>query len=226
MKPQEEQCFEYPDQYRILMDGRWELDDLYTIPHTFEQCYSFIYCFDASVRPINSNRIDFALHKYPWRGGYSYINIYSVLRNQIEWRDRPRIRAIKYSSPGWIDLALNLDVAVQVAKAVGLLAGSAVAATKSYAAIAKILSAINTEREKAKLVRLKLTTEKSAQLIKLCEAHAKFLGFKSVKALNDHTGSPEVTLRLLLAHHRRLEQIGEYIEEGKVNLPTKSRKKR
>jgi hypothetical protein len=66
---------------------------------------------------------------------------------------------------------------------------------------------------------MKLTAEQDATLMKLCESHAKFLGFQSVKALNKQTGSPEVTLRLLLAHQRRLRELGEYIEKGKIRLP-------
>ena len=26
--------------YRVLMDGRWKLEDLYAFPHAFSQCYS------------------------------------------------------------------------------------------------------------------------------------------------------------------------------------------
>lgn len=224
MTPEEEQWFENPERYRILMDGRWELEDLYVMPHTFEQCYSFIYCFDATVRPISIDRIASALRGYPSRGGYSYLNIYSVLRTQISWRDRPRVREIKYASPGWLDLALNHDVALQVAKAVSALAGSAVVAAKSYAVATKALTGVKTAREKAKLANMKLTAEQDATLMKLCESHAKFLGFQSVKALNKQTGSPEVTLRLLLAHQRRLRELGKYIEEGKVRLPLKNDK--
>lgn len=222
MTPEEEQRFENPERHRILMDGRWELKDLYAVPHYFEECYSFIYCFDATVRPIDIHRIAFALRGYPWRGGYSYLNIYSVLRTQITWRDRPRVREIKYASPGWLDLSLNLDVAFQVAKSVSALAGSAVVAAKSYAAAARALTSVKTDREKAKLENLKLTAEQDAVLMKHCESLAKSLGFNSVKMLNEHTGRPGVTLRLLLAHSRRLRELGKYIEGDKISLSLKN----
>ncbi len=135
------------------------------------------------------------------------------------WRDKPRIRAIKYASPGWLDLALNLDVALQVAKVVCTFAGTAVFLAKSYAAAMKVLYSVKTEREKSRLAYLKLTIEQDAMLMKHCNAHAKLLGFKSVKALNEQTGNSEVTLRLLLAHHRRLRELGKYVEDGKVILP-------
>jgi len=34
------------ESYRVYMDGGWELEDLYTFPHAFSQCYAFIYCLD------------------------------------------------------------------------------------------------------------------------------------------------------------------------------------
>jgi hypothetical protein len=52
-----------------MWDGRWDLADLYALPHAFEQCYSFIYCFDADVAPVSSERIAYALQGYPWGGG-------------------------------------------------------------------------------------------------------------------------------------------------------------
>jgi hypothetical protein len=80
-------------------------------------------------------------------------------------------------------------------------------ATKSYAAAYKAVTNIKVEREKSKLASMKITAEQDATLMKLCESHAKFLGFSSVKALNQQTGNSEVTLRLLLAHHRRLRDL-------------------
>jgi hypothetical protein len=154
VSPEEEKWFENPERYRLLMDGRWELGDLYELPHAFEQCYSFIYCFDAEVTPISPERIGLALREYPWRGGFSYINIYQVLLNQITWRDKPRIAELKYASPGWIELALNLDVAVQVAKAVGAISVASAVAVKSYVSATKALTEVKTAREKAKATKL------------------------------------------------------------------------
>lgn len=219
MSPDEDRWFEQPGRYRILMDGRWELTDLAELPHAFEQCYSFIYCFDTEVGPLTPEWVAYVLHGYPWRGGFSYINFYSVLRNQVIWRDRPRVNAIKYASPGWMELVLNPDVAIQVAKAVAAIAASSAAAAKSYAIASKALRGIKVEREKAKLANLKLTADQDAAIMQLCEQHAKFLGFKSVRSLNEQTGNSEVTLRLLLAHHRRLRILAKFDEDGKAALP-------
>lgn len=219
MTPEERKLYENPDAYRVHMNGRWELEDLYQMPHAFEQCYSFIYCFDAEVTPLDPGRIDVALQGYPWRGGYSYLNIYTVLKGQVLWRDRPRVNEIKYASPGWVELTLAADVAIQVAKAISALAAAGAVAAKSYAAAYKFLADLKVYREKNKIAYLTLTKEQDQAILALCDVHAKHLGFKSTAALVKQTGNSEVTLRLLLAHHRRLRELALFSEEGKATFP-------
>lgn len=207
------------ESYRLLLGGNWELEDLYELPHAFDQCYAFIYCLDSELDTHNQERVDSAFTAYPWRGGYSYVNIYSVLKSQIPWQDRPRVKAIQKSSPGWLDLFLNADVAVQVARSVAALAVAGVTATKAYALIKKTLSQIKVDREKARLQALQLTASQHQTLMDMCETMAKFLGFKNIKDLHARTGSPEVSLKLLSAHYRRTSVLLEFIESGKVELP-------
>lgn len=221
----EEEEYEDPDfsddqeSYRLLLNGNWQLEDLYELPHAFDQCYAFIYCLDSELSIRDKDRVDRAFLAYPWRGGYSYVNIYSVLKNQIPWNHRPRVKAIQKASPGWLDLFLNADVAIQVAKSIAALAGAGVAATKAYAVIKKTLSQIKVEREKAKLQELQLTQAQHKTLMGMCETMAKFLGFKNLKELHAKTESPEVSLKLLSAHYRRSSVLLEYVQTGKIELP-------
>src|SRR5712671_4940806 len=118
--------------YRVILDEEWKLTDLYEFPHSYDQCYAFIYCLDSDLSPRDRARINLALEGYPWQGGYSYVNIYTVLRNQVPLRDRPRIKSISKASPGWLDLFLNVGVAIQVAQSVMALSGAAVSAAIAY----------------------------------------------------------------------------------------------
>jgi hypothetical protein len=162
------------ESYRLLLTGNWQLEDLYELPHAFDQCYAFIYCLDSELNIHDRERVDSAFVAYPWRGGYSYVNIYSVLRHQIPWRHRPRVKAIQKASPGWLDLFLNADVAIQVAKSVAALSGAGVAATKSYTLIKKTLSQIKVDRERAKLQELQLTHAQHKTLMSMCEPWQSF----------------------------------------------------
>lgn len=210
-----------PDSYRVLLDGRWRLEDLYEFPHAFSQCYAFIYCLDSELSPRKRERINEAFVGYPWRGGYSYVNIYTVLQNQVPADERPTIKSISYASPGWLDVFLNPDVAIQVAKSVGILAGSAVAAAKAYTTSMKYLAQVAIDRKRAQLQLMQLTQAQHKAVMSMCEDMAKFLGFKNVKELHQHTGNPEVSLKLLAAHYRRTSQLVAFVMEGKVKLPEK-----
>jgi hypothetical protein len=208
-----------PGTYRVLLDGRWRLKDLYEFPHAFSQCYAFTYCLDSELSPRDRERINDALVGYPWRGGYSYVNIYTVLQNQVPVEDRPTIKSISYASPGWLDIFLNPDVAIQVAKSVGILSGSAVAAAKAYATSMNYLAKVAVDRKRAQLQEMQLTQAQHKTFMSMCENMAKFLGFKNIKELHQHTGNSEVSLKLLAAHYRRTNQLVEFVKEGKVNLP-------
>lgn len=217
---QEDEYFdENQKSYRAVLDGHWNLPDLYEFPHMFDQCYAFVYCLDSELNIREKQRIDSAFVGYPWRGGYSYVNIYNVFQNQIPIQHRPRIKSIHKASPGWLDLFLNPDVAIQVAKSVSALAGAGVVATKSYASVVKTLSQIKVERERAKLQELQLTQSQHKTLTNMCEDMAKFLGFKNLKGLHERTGNPEVSLKLLSAHFRRTSALLEFVKDGKVQLP-------
>ena len=205
--------------YRVLLDGEWQLEDLYTFPRAFSQCYAFIYCLDSELNPRDRDRINEAFEGYPWRGGYSYVNIYTVLRHQVPRRHRPSITSISYGSPGWLDILLNPNVAFQVAKSVGILFGSAVAAAKAYAACMKYIRQVSVDRKRAELETMRLTREQHRTFMSMCEDLATFIGFESVKALHERTGNPEVSLKLLAAHYRRTDQLVDFVKAGKARLP-------
>jgi hypothetical protein len=209
------------------MNNSWRLDDLYDFPHALAQTYAFTYCFELDLSSRDAERIDRALRDYPWRGGYSIVNIYTVLQNRVPPRYRPKIKSIHYASPGWMDLILNLDAIEIVAEAVAALGVSGVAAAKMYSSIQKTLHEIKKQKERSKLENLKVFKEQVAALHGLCDELSKLLGFKKFHELVERTGGDEeVAAKLLSAQYRRLKTIAEYAESGQVALPPKSAKTR
>lgn len=211
--------------YRVLLNEDWDLEDLYEYPHALSQCYSFIYCLDSEREPRDLDRINMALRAYPWRGGYSYVNIYLVLRTQVPVRDRPKIQSIQKASPGWLDLLLNVNTAHAVAAAVTTLSGAGVAAVAAYKKCNSMILALNAERRKRQVEHLQKSAAQVKALNSLCTELAKQLGFKSLDQLHQHTGDPEVSLKLLMAHYRRMTVLLEYAEKGKATLTLPSPKK-
>jgi len=210
-----------PKPYRIVLPvaGDWTLHDLYVYPHAYEQCYAFIYCLDTELPARDKEAIDYAFLKYPWKGGYSYVNIYSVLLRQVPVRARPRIKSFHKASPGWIDLLLNLDAAKEVAVSVAALSAAAVAATTAYKKAYTLILSLKTEREKARLQQLQLRTQQTKAIRASCEELAKALGFKSLAELHKRTADPEVTLKLLAAHYRRMKTLVDFESKDKAFLP-------
>lgn len=207
-----------PKIYRVLLNEDWELEDLYEFPHALSQCYAFVYCLDSELEPRDRDRINYAIRGYPWRGGYSYVNIYSVFKNQIPSDERPKIDSIRKASPGWLDLILNANVAYQLAAAVTTLAGAATAAAAAYKKAYQLILSINAERRKAQLAKMSASTMQLKSMNAMCTELAKNLGFKSLKELHEHTGDPEVSLKLLMAHYRRMSVLLEYAQKGKATL--------
>ncbi|MBW2742160.1 MAG: hypothetical protein JRE64_25730, partial [Deltaproteobacteria bacterium] len=139
----------------------------------------FIYCFDTDLDDVDAERIDFALEGYPWQGGYSYVNIYKGLQSQIPFHHRPTIASIQYASPGWIDILLNPDVALQVAKSVGILLGAGVAAVEAIKRIDKArLDIARQIREQGREFAV-LNAGEAKALNEMSEEIAKHLGFYS-----------------------------------------------
>lgn len=207
--------------YRIELPEStdWTLEDLYVFPRTFEQCYTFIYCLDSDLPARDKEAIDNAFSNYPWAGGYSYVNFYQILRTRIPPKSRPKLRSIHKASPGWIELALNLDVAVEVAKSVALISGSSAAAAAAYKKAWTLLLSLRTEREKAKTEQLRQKKSQVKEVRETCNELAKCMGFTSLADLHKRTKDPEISLKMLSAHYRRMRTLHEYEAKGKVHLP-------
>jgi hypothetical protein len=207
--------------YRINLDKKWKLEDLYEFPHAYYQVYAFYYCFSPDESLLNIEHFNKKLENYKHDNQYRYINVYNRLQHYVPQQRRPIVSSIKYASPGWLDLILNPDLAFQIAKSVGIYLGLSITAAKTYSTIYKILGDINKERNKQKLDNYKLTKLQTEQLISMSKGFAELIGFENVGAIDAVTQNPEVTLKILLAQYRRLEKIGKYIQTGKISLTKK-----
>ena len=207
--------------YRIVLpdSADWTLEDLYVFPRTYEQCYMFIYCLDSDLSIKDKEAIDMAFENYPWAGGFSYVNFYQILRARVPQKSRPKLRSIHKASPGWIELAMNLDVAVVIAKSVAQITVSFAATTAAYKQAMRLLSSLRTDREKAKTENLRQKKKQIEEMRNICEELAKCMGFTSLTDLHKRTKDPEISLKMLLAHYRRMRTLHEYLSKGKVQLP-------
>jgi hypothetical protein len=85
------------------------------------------------------------------------------------------------------------------------------------------LTDIHNKRKKGGLEEMRVTHAQAEMITSMCIEMAKFMGFKNLQELHRYTGNPEVTLKLMLAHYRRVSALVEYVHEGKASLPLDQR---
>ena len=190
--------------YKILLDGQWSLRDFTEFTRLYYQNYSFIYCLDTEANFEANDHLRDVLSEYQLRSGATYVSIYSIFQHQIPKEDRPIVKSIAYASPGWLELLLNSDVAVEVAKTVSIYLGAHTIVMTAYKRLSEIYGQLRQKRKARRNASIKLDKDQIVEIQRLNRELAKGLGFKSLKALDEHTNDPEESSKLLMAHFRVL----------------------
>lgn len=202
----------------ILLDKRWELQDLSIVTKEYVQLYSFFYVTQCISERIY---IDLDFSKYPWGGGYSVVNFFQKTYSLTSKEHRLKVTRIHYASPGIIELSGILKVAVDVAALVTTLCGSALAINNAYN---RILS----DYHKRELGKIKVQEAKS----KLTQDNINFVHSSTLELVREFNLSPEninaiykmsnenelVQLKMLLALYRRAKPIVTQQESGNMKL--------
>jgi hypothetical protein len=204
--------------YRIGLAGNWSLPDLAEFSHALDQCYAFAYCLETKHSGMFEKNINNALSSYPWEGGFSYVHAYALFERQIPSSDKPMLVGIRKNSPGWMDLALNHLTITNIATTISSFYGVAHATTAAYKKAAKFLTALKQERQKRKLEGMVASTAQLKQMQVFTEQLAKGLGFKNMAALDAHTKSPEISLKLMMSYYRRMTVLAKMQNSGKVDF--------
>ena len=206
--------------FRLALDGKWDLDDLSELPRDVKQVYSFEYAVSDETR--------FSFHQMaelrippPLRGGYSYVNFYRGLYTGIPIQHRPSIHRIEYSSPGVLDLLTFFAVAnglIFVARHFLKLADEAI---DTFDKADRFLTNRGLRRRESRRdAEQEFSDADEREAKRLAFEVAKELQIPShkVEELQGFTGEWVGTLKLLLAHKRRVERLAEYHFEGKIDL--------
>jgi hypothetical protein len=206
------------ETYTIHIEGKWSLEDLYVFPHTFEQVYFLVYSLDHEHDATALERLEHAYRAFRWQGGYSAANFYNELRYIMPKQDRPQIASIRYASPGWIELALVLSGAMGVERIVKSVAKSIDHTNDTYNNIIRGMSERKLLRLKVKRKELQFRAEE-LEFIDTCQKQmGKLMGFNNLSEINERTGNPYITLKILLSLYRRVRTLAKYQENGKVDF--------
>jgi hypothetical protein len=207
------------EPYRIRMDARWSLGDLYEFPRSFDQLYSFYYFFNISDEQAEYGRATEAFQAFPWLGGYSAVNFYNQLHAAIPRDDRPQILSIRYSSPGWLIISAVPAVTILISKTVHHFTTAATELNDLYNYIQRGITDRKLRKISVKHEELKLQKEHLKFIAQANELLSDGLDFRALRLLEEKTDNRLATLKILLSLFRRTRKIAEYEADHRAALP-------
>ena len=209
-----------PSKTRLSLDGEWSLLDLSSFGRQYVQVYSFSYAIEHGVPkdleddPFGFKRVR-AFEVFPWAGGWSAVGFYESLRVSVPMEHRPRIVAIQYESPGYIDLGVCLSCALAISALVRHVCTSIRQADQTY-------HQIYTHARERKLLRRRANLELNREELKFAEDAAKRLGtamgFKGMDDLQRLAENPIVQMKILLSLFRRVRGLAEFQDSDKIKF--------
>jgi hypothetical protein len=212
-----------PGAYSIDINGDWSLTDLYIFPRTFEQTYYLFYSLLPGNDESDLERVKHTYSAFPWQGGYSAVNFYNQLRYVVPSEHRPELISIHYSSPGLLELGVVLGVAITIGRIIKSVALSINEINTTYTNIMKGMQDRKILRLEERRRSLNLSKEEREYVEQSLEAMARILGFENIKEINERTGDPYKSLKILLSLYRRVRTLADYEREGKAVFPTSRR---
>lgn len=211
--------------FRIQLDGRWLLPDFGSFTRVFNQAYSIVLVIEYDGEFADSERLQSAFSSHAWRGsGFSAANFYQDVRSAVPRSLRPRIQAIQYASPGFIDLALLASAALTVSILVKRVVASFREITDYYDRIYKQLHERKLTKIQTREAELELLKKEQVFLRECSDGLAAQMDFKQVERIRQLTGNDLATLKILLGLFRYIRELAKYERDRKAVLPPASGK--
>lgn len=206
--------------HKIVIDGQWDLEDLYVFPKAYEQVYFMVFSLLPHDDEYIIERIRAAYSAFPWQGGYSVVNFYNQLKYTVPKQKRPQIVSLKYASEGWIELRLIKAVAQIIESTIQSIANSILHANRVYSEIYRGIQERKLLRFKVKDEELRLEELHGQYIENSVERMTRLIGLDNVEKIHAKTGSKLRTLKILLSLYRRIRTLAEFENQKKINLET------
>jgi hypothetical protein len=156
------------------------------------------------LNALERGRLDFETDfdqpfEHPWRGGWSTVNFFSFAKARVPRTARPRLVALQYASPGWMDLSLVLATALSIRTVVTTFIKGLTQLNQLYNEIYKGMHDRRLMRIDVRERLLQLEQHELEWVMTSTDRLAKLMGFTDVATLNGVTRNPLATLKLLLS---------------------------
>jgi hypothetical protein len=119
-----------------------------------------------------------------------------------------------------------LGVAITIGRIVKSVASSINEINTTYTNIMKEMQDRKILRLEERRRALNFGREEREYVEQSLEAMARILGFENIKEINERTGDPYISLKILLSGFRRVRTLSNYEREGKTVFPAPRRDRR
>ncbi|MBK8264236.1 MAG: hypothetical protein IPK80_23215 [Nannocystis sp.] len=103
------------EEWTLLLQGTWTLDDLQALPRSYVQVYSAVYLFGERAEALEQRPCDFGKDIAFGKGGAAR-SLYNKLADAVPANARPVFRRISVASPGNLTLELERRIADQISQ--------------------------------------------------------------------------------------------------------------
>lgn len=196
------------DTFSVLIDKKWSADEIAKLPRKFIDAFTLIKKYSMPNKDGSSQ-----LSNHPWKGGFSSYQFYSELK--ATFPSLPRVIAIQYNSPGYIELSLDKETAKLVKLNVEEYLKHKKDMDSTFTKLTKYLK--DEELNKGDFIPT-LTKAQESKLNSLTENLFKEYKQPTWPWIKNITPDMFRSTKLAMSYHRRIKDIARFIEDGRVEL--------
>jgi len=208
------------ERTRLLLDGDWTLADLDFLGRSLNINYAYLFWITTHEDNIPQH-IRTAFARDLWSREYINETFPHYLLSRIPFEDQARIVSIKYSSPGWIEMAAGVSAFTALALCVRAWLTTADRTIDTLQKIIHFLKQYGIIGQ-AKQISLDDRTKYAVSEAELLfKEAAPVFGFspKDATRILELTGNPISALRLMTAMAKSSERLADLQRVGKLRIP-------
>lgn len=212
-----------PSTYSVPIAGDWFGQDFTHLFKAYERLYAFFYSTQPRfVRTLSQNLA--RLLRSPWTGGYSRVNLFTMLSRQVPGLHSLKVQHIQYASPGEVQFEAIGSVGESVRVATNSLVRHDEAVTEASKRISKTLTDAGLNKADLSEVddrNAPLNPAQRTTLEEACAAIGSLLGIQTELAtLRQHSPNIVVFAKAVVSFVRQLTKLANLQREGMLNFPS------
>lgn len=203
----------------LFVDGDWEMSEFGDFYRRFADLYAYfasaMKLSDPNVSDRTKEKVKGAITSKPFKGGSSYLGLFSDLFKTLSHSERPGLDSINYASPGQVEIRGIQPVFDALEDAVENYLANTGKIVTAHDDLRKYMSETNLLKIGARTPSL--TGSQATILLDKCKLLYRELDaveFEKIHQLSD--SNLIVTAKIALAVYRRLEFSGKFFAQGRI----------